>query len=171
MLCVYSERPGPVSPPAHLFWIPLAGAPLELASHFSFHYIVTCQVHPVLVKMFWCPSLWKSSPKARKQSSWRLPRRSSPPVNRPKDPWPRVLSLPGAQGGLLETPPRWHATIYMSFTQMVLSVIEVHRSCISWHIYIYYMQMKWSHRIDHNDFSISNQSQSWKLIWLDNYKL
>ncbi len=34
-------------------------------------------------------------------------------MNRPKDPWPRVLSLPGAQGGLLETPPRWHATIFI----------------------------------------------------------
>ena len=37
----------------------------------------------------------------------------SPPANGPKDPWPRVLSLPGAQGGLLETPPRRHATIYL----------------------------------------------------------
>ncbi len=28
-------------------------------------------------------------------------------MNGPKDPKPRVLSLPEAQGGLLETPPRW----------------------------------------------------------------
>ena len=28
----------------------------------------------------------------------------SPPVNRPKDPWPRVLSLPGAQGGFVGGP-------------------------------------------------------------------
>ena len=34
-------------------------------------------------------------------------RRSGPPVDRPKDPRPRVLSLPS---GLLETPPRWHST-------------------------------------------------------------
>ncbi len=36
----------------------------------------------------------------------------SPPVNGPKDLWPSVLSLPGALGGLLETPPRRHVTIY-----------------------------------------------------------
>ncbi len=35
----------------------------------------------------------------------------SRPVNGPKDPWPRVLSFPGALDGLLETPPRWHVTI------------------------------------------------------------
>ncbi len=34
-----------------------------------------------------------------------------PPVNGPKDPWPHVLSLPGALSGLLETPPRRHVTI------------------------------------------------------------
>ncbi len=33
-------------------------------------------------------------------------------MNGPKDRWPRVVSLPGAQGGLLETPPRLHVTIY-----------------------------------------------------------
>ena len=36
-------------------------------------------------------------------------------MNGPKDPWPHVLSLPGAQGGLMETPPRWHTTIYMYY--------------------------------------------------------
>ncbi len=41
--------------------------------------IVTCQVHPVLVKRIKCTVC--------------------------------VLSLPGAQGGLLETLPHWHATI------------------------------------------------------------
>ncbi len=30
--------------------------------------------------------------------------RSGPPVDGPKDPWPRVLSLPGAQGGFVEDP-------------------------------------------------------------------
>ncbi len=40
-------------------------------------YIVTCQVHLVLVKWVQCTV------------------RSFPPVNGPKDPWPRVLSLPG----------------------------------------------------------------------------
>ena len=49
--------------------------------------IVTCQAHPVLVKS---------------GSNVFL-----------KDPWPRVLSLPEAQVGLLETPPHWHATIYI----------------------------------------------------------
>ena len=28
----------------------------------------------------------------------------SPPVNGPKDPWPSVLSLPGAQGGFVGDP-------------------------------------------------------------------
>ncbi len=28
-------------------------------------------------------------------AGWRLPCRSGPPVDGPKDPWPRVLSLPG----------------------------------------------------------------------------
>ncbi len=49
--------------------------------------------------------IWLSS------AGWRLPRRSTPPVNGPKDPWPHLFSLPGAQGGSLETPPRWHTTI------------------------------------------------------------
>ncbi len=30
-----------------------------------------------------------------------------------KDPWRHVLSLPGALDGLLETPPRWHVTIFL----------------------------------------------------------
>ena len=61
---------------------------------------VTCQAHPVLVKseshdcavhFFFKFCILVSS------SGWRLPSRSSPPVNRPKDPWPCVLSLAGAQ--------------------------------------------------------------------------
>ncbi len=58
-------------------------------------YIVTCQIHPVLVKRVQCTV--------------------RPPVNGPKDPWSRVLSLPGALGGLLETPSRQHMPIYRPF--------------------------------------------------------
>ena len=51
---------------------------------------------------------------------------TSPPVNGPKDPWPRVLSLPRAQGGLLETPPCWHATIYIySFVRLLLRHFKI----------------------------------------------
>ncbi len=50
----------------------------------SEQYIVKCQAHPVLVKS-----------KANQVRSFkRLPCRSCPPVDGPKDPWPRVLSLP-----------------------------------------------------------------------------
>ena len=53
-------------------------------------------------------------------------------VNGPKDPWPwprvlwpwpRVLLLPGA--GLLETPPRWHATIYYIQVSLYINDINV----------------------------------------------
>ncbi len=47
------------------------------------YYIVTCQAHPVLVKS---------------GSNVRFF------FNGPKDPWPRVLSLPGAQGGFVGDP-------------------------------------------------------------------
>ena len=66
------------------------------------NYIVTCQAHPVLVK---------SGSNVRSVSflnflSVVMARivRSSPPVNGPNDPWPRVLSLPGAQGGFVRDP-------------------------------------------------------------------
>ena len=67
---------------------------------FSFFqkYIVTCQAHPVLVKKsesnVWFVSLVSSA-------GWRLPSRSGPNMDGPKDPWPRVLSLTGAQGGFV----------------------------------------------------------------------
>ncbi len=50
--------------------------------------IVTCQTHPVLVKKGES-NVWFVPFKI-----WRLPCRSGPPVDGPKDPWPRVLSLP-----------------------------------------------------------------------------
>ncbi len=58
----------------------------------SLKYIVTCQVHPALVKRVQCTI----------RSSffnffWVVITRFSPPVNGPKDPWLRVLSLPGAR--------------------------------------------------------------------------
>ena len=34
----------------------------------------------------------------------KIVRLANPPVNGPKDPWPRVLSLPGAQGGFVGDP-------------------------------------------------------------------
>ncbi len=77
-------------------------------------HIVTCQVHPVFNS--------KNVSNVRSISFLNFCRQLfSPPVNGPKDPWPRVLSLPGAQGGLLETPPRWQATIYY---EIVLSQWE-----------------------------------------------
>ncbi len=45
---------------------------------FTFEYIVTCQAHPVLVKI----------------KRIKCAVHSFPPVDGPKDPWPRVLSLP-----------------------------------------------------------------------------
>ncbi len=62
-------------------------------------YIVTCQAHLVLVKQVnqMCGLFFKGFYLGGYLSSagWRLPCRSDPPVDGPKDPWPRVLSLPG----------------------------------------------------------------------------
>ncbi len=74
---------------------------------------------------------------------WRLPRRSSPPVNGPKDPWPRVLSLPGAQCGLLDTLSRWHTTMFTRWPRKegALFVAIVPKGyCFGTQGYYYYKQ-------------------------------
>ena len=85
------------------------------------YYIVTCQAHPVLVKKTnqMCSSFllnflsrWLSCGVLVNSAGWRLPCRSGPPVDGPKYPWPVSCRCPS---GLLETPPCWHAIIYISF--------------------------------------------------------
>ena len=65
-------------------------------------YIVTCQAHPVLVNRSSVAPYFlilSGLSVCKPYLSWRLPIsvRSSPPVDGLKDPWPRVLSRPGAK--------------------------------------------------------------------------
>ncbi len=55
----------------------------------SCKYIVTCQVHPALVKRVQC------TVHSSFLNFWVVI--TSPPVNGPKDPWPCVVSLPGTR--------------------------------------------------------------------------
>ncbi len=66
---------------------------------------MTCQAHPVLVKKAnqICGSFllklfhlggYLACLLLVSSAGLRLPRRSGPPLDGPKDPWPRVLSLP-----------------------------------------------------------------------------
>ncbi len=79
-------------------------------------YIVTCQAHPVLVK------------KANQMCGSFLFKifmsRSGPLVDGPK-------------GGLLETPPRWHATIFYIYKFIILSkYYHLHDECV-FHLFVY----------------------------------
>ncbi len=94
MLTYYSTLPlGPLPPPVYLIIISLQCAKKKKLMAKKVQHIVTCQARPVLIK---------SGSNVPFVSFFKF--LYSPPVNGPKDPWPRVLSLPGAQGGFVGDP-------------------------------------------------------------------